>query len=243
MRVKTEAMSKSKETPFPSMLSLVEEVGPLAMMAKAQDLMMAGYRAGRETSGWQVADRTFDPARAMAKFVDGMIQPGVASWMTPASYTLAAASWLAMPWWMSPTVWTSLQNAATTPAEASPLANAAEAPIKLEQPANDIEAFLDVSAESATKAAVPFAAKPRAAKPKPAVPEKPDDLTILRGIGAKLQADLNKLGIVSLRQIAALSAEEQQDLSEKIGFPGRIARDAWVAQAQALTMVAERKRG
>ena len=48
---------------------------------------------------------------------------------------------------------------------------------------------------------------------------KPDDLTALRGIGAKLAASLNEIGIYHVDQIAALDAEGIDWLDENIpGF-------------------------
>ncbi len=61
-----------------------------------------------------------------------------------------------------------------------------------------------------------------------------DDLKAIRGIGAKMEAKLHELGITSLRQIAAFDEAEIERVSAGIAFPGRIARDRWVAQAEEL---------
>ena len=62
-------------------------------------------------------------------------------------------------------------------------------------------------------------------------PKKPDDLKAISGIGPKLEATLNGLGIWRLAQIASLSREEIAWLEDYLGLQGRIARDGWLAQA------------
>jgi predicted flap endonuclease-1-like 5' DNA nuclease len=62
-----------------------------------------------------------------------------------------------------------------------------------------------------------------------------DDLTRIHGIGPKLAAALEALGITSFRQVARMSAEDIAELDEALGvFPGRIERDDWVGGARAL---------
>ncbi|MBM3927599.1 MAG: hypothetical protein FJ335_03950 [Sphingomonadales bacterium] len=59
-----------------------------------------------------------------------------------------------------------------------------------------------------------------------------DDLTRLKGVGPKLAARLNELGITTYAQIAALSPAEAQALDAQLGsFQGRMTRDRWVEQA------------
>ncbi|MGR3570945.1 NADH-quinone oxidoreductase subunit E [Brevirhabdus sp.] len=65
---------------------------------------------------------------------------------------------------------------------------------------------------------------------------KADDLKQIRGIGPKLERQLNALGFYHLDQIAALSEEELIWLDDNLeGFRGRAGRDDWVGQAGALT--------
>ncbi len=62
-----------------------------------------------------------------------------------------------------------------------------------------------------------------------------DDLKRIRGIGPKIEAQLNALGIWHFDQIAGLNADEIAWIDSQLeGFQGRIERDDWVAQAQAL---------
>lgn len=82
------------------------------------------------------------------------------------------------------------------------------------------------------KAAAPRQERSR----KPAVlgrPAAPDDLKAISGIGPKLEKVLNDLGVWTYRQIADWSAAEIAWMDERLGFPGRIDRDGWVAQARA----------
>ena len=79
-------------------------------------------------------------------------------------------------------------------------------------------------AAAAPAEAAPAEAAPAEAAPNPALLDaprggKPDDLTALRGIGAKLAASLNEIGIYHVDQIAALDAEGIDWLDENIpGF-------------------------
>jgi predicted flap endonuclease-1-like 5' DNA nuclease len=62
----------------------------------------------------------------------------------------------------------------------------------------------------------------------------PDDLTKIRGIGQKLEATLNGLGIYYYRQIADWSDGDVEAMNAKLKFPGRIQRDDWCGQARRL---------
>jgi NADH-quinone oxidoreductase subunit E len=62
-----------------------------------------------------------------------------------------------------------------------------------------------------------------------------DDLKMIKGVGPKLEALLNRLGVWRFDQIAGWSAEEVAWIDDHLeGFKGRVARDDWVAQAQIL---------
>lgn len=67
-----------------------------------------------------------------------------------------------------------------------------------------------------------------------------DDLKMIKGVGPKLEAVLNDLGFFHYDQIAAWSADEIAWVDQNLkGFTGRVSRDNWVAQAQALASGAE----
>ncbi|UUP16215.1 dipeptide ABC transporter ATP-binding protein [Nitratireductor thuwali] len=65
-------------------------------------------------------------------------------------------------------------------------------------------------------------------------PRRPDDLKLISGIGPKLEAMLNELGIYTYAQIAAWKKAERQWVDEHLRFKGRIEREDWVKQAKAL---------
>ena len=72
---------------------------------------------------------------------------------------------------------------------------------------------------------------PRAAPVSPAAA----DLARLKGVGPKLIAQLNTLGVTSLAQIAAWNDAEIDRIDAQLGrFSGRIRQDDWVGQAQLL---------
>jgi predicted flap endonuclease-1-like 5' DNA nuclease len=84
-------------------------------------------------------------------------------------------------------------------------------------------------------------AKAEAETPQPGLllssrPDDCDDLQRISGIGAALEKALNELGIYRLRQIAALNETDIKWVDGNLrGFKGRIIRDAWVEQADALS--------
>jgi predicted flap endonuclease-1-like 5' DNA nuclease len=66
----------------------------------------------------------------------------------------------------------------------------------------------------------------------------PDDLTKIKGIGAKMETLCNRLGFWHFDQIAAWNTDEIAWVDDNLeGFKGRVTRDNWVAQAKALTGV------
>ena len=69
---------------------------------------------------------------------------------------------------------------------------------------------------------------------------KGDDLKMIKGVGPKLEALLNRLGFYHFDQIAAWQADEVAWVDQNLeGFKGRVSRDNWVAQAAALASGAE----
>ncbi len=61
-----------------------------------------------------------------------------------------------------------------------------------------------------------------------------DDLKTIKGIGPKLEATLNSLGIYHFDQIAAWSRGNVEWADTYLSFRGRIDRDDWIGQARAL---------
>lgn len=105
------------------------------------------------------------------------------------------------------------------------------------------------SAPASAEAPKPAAPKAKAAKadaaPKPKAAPKAekaaaaeagsaDDLKQLSGVGPALEKKLNEAGVTTLAQIAAWTEADIADMDEKLSFKGRIQREGWVEQAQAL---------
>lgn len=62
-----------------------------------------------------------------------------------------------------------------------------------------------------------------------------DDLKKIKGVGPKLEAMLNGMGIYHFDQVASWGASEQKWVDENLqGFKGRATRDKWVEQAKTL---------
>jgi len=61
-----------------------------------------------------------------------------------------------------------------------------------------------------------------------------DDLTHLTGIGPKLAAALAARGICTFAQLADWTEEQALAFDSELSLKGRVARDAWIAQARRL---------
>ena len=62
-----------------------------------------------------------------------------------------------------------------------------------------------------------------------------DDLKQIKGVGPKLEAMLNRMGVYHFDQIASWRAPEVAWVDENLeGFKGRVSRDNWVDQAKLL---------
>lgn len=84
--------------------------------------------------------------------------------------------------------------------------------------------------------------RPAPADPKPAGLDAPrggraDNLKQIKGIGPRIEASLNGLGIYHLDQIAAWTKANIDWVDGHLAFKGRIRREQWVAQAIELTKV------
>lgn len=62
-----------------------------------------------------------------------------------------------------------------------------------------------------------------------------DDLTKIKGIGPKLSAKLNALGIYHFRQIAHWNENEALWIDDHLSFKGRVDREKWIPQARGLS--------
>lgn len=70
--------------------------------------------------------------------------------------------------------------------------------------------------------------------------QKGDDLTLIKGVGPKLEKLLHRLGFFHFDQIAGWSEQEVLWVDQNLeGFKGRVSRDGWVAQARVLAQGSE----
>lgn len=65
-------------------------------------------------------------------------------------------------------------------------------------------------------------------------PDTVDDLKLISGIGPKLEGVLHGLGIYKFEQIAKWNKAERDWVDDYLKFKGRIERDEWLKQAEAL---------
>lgn len=128
-------------------------------------------------------------------------------------------------------------DAAPAAAQAySPAPTPATAPVA--QPAAPPPPPAEAVEDPAPQAAEPaVAVEPAPASPVPSspAPSSDDDLTRIKGLGPKLAALLQSLGITRFEQIAAWSDADVDRIDAQLGnFQGRIRRDNWIEQARFL---------
>ena len=96
-------------------------------------------------------------------------------------------------------------------------------------------ALADARAETACWRQIVVDIERNAPPPLLDAPGTPDDLKLIVGIGPVIERMLYQLGIGTYRQIARWSERDIDEIDARLPeFPGRIRRDAWVAQARAL---------
>lgn len=129
---------------------------------------------------------------------------------------------------------------------AKPVTDAAETDPSVKTPANDKQAaaanakVAGENADTAGAASGEADGQPRvslddANRPKGMErPAAPDDLKMISGVGPKIEGTLHELGIYTFAQVAAWNEAEQQWVDSYLKFKGRIQRDEWIKQADAL---------
>ena len=132
-----------------------------------------------------------------------------------------------------------------TPKPAAPKA-AAPAASATTKPAAKPKAAPKPKAAAKSKAAAKPKAPAKAAAPAATTGTRPaalsaarasgaDDLKMIKGVGPKLEALLNRLGFYHFDQVASWTADEVAWVDQNLeGFKGRVSRDNWVAQAKTL---------
>ena len=168
-------------------------------------------------------------ARKALNLPIGMTSP---LWLAFGAATTAGVAW----WWM--TRWTQALNIEAMASVAKVQVEAVEAFIEKESEVathavEAAEAVLEAAA--VIEPAAPVAPEPEIAPaPAPAPEILADDLTRLVGIGPKLAAALAERGVTTFAHLAAWSDEKARAFDAELSLKGRVARDAWIAQAKRL---------
>jgi predicted flap endonuclease-1-like 5' DNA nuclease len=146
-------------------------------------------------------------------------------WMQPVSVETPPMKVLPKP---EPEVEAAIEKAAELAPEvvAEAVEAVAEAPLAV------VEALVDAAPEP--KTVIEPVVEPLVVAP---VALEPDDLTLMTGIGPKMAAMLAEKGVTRFAQIAAWSEDEIATLDKEMKLMGRVAREAWVAQAKRLAGV------
>lgn len=151
------------------------------------------------------------------------------------------------PWAAAPEVWPVDLRRLTLP-DGLPLPLALPAPVHSEirlaltpvatPPFAVDDIWSDEDEPAASHGSLPPAPPPPAEDRPPAL-EGGDNLRRIKGIGQGFEKRLNQLGIYRYAQIAVWTERQQAWVSAELGFPGRVERDDWPAQAKRLGKGAE----
>jgi predicted flap endonuclease-1-like 5' DNA nuclease len=124
--------------------------------------------------------------------------------------------------------------ASKPPAKAAPASAVEPAPKSAPNPA-PVEPPASKAETPESPAEAPDAPKAGSAGPVESAPAEKDDLTQIKGVGPKLAALLNDLGIYRFDQIAGFTEADLASIDAQLGtFKGRPLRDGWIEQAKAL---------
>jgi large subunit ribosomal protein L21 len=92
----------------------------------------------------------------------------------------------------------------------------------------------DILTGGAKAVAKPKAEKPVAALAAPAADGKSDDISLVGGIGPKMEAGMRELGYHTFASIAAMSDDDIAKAEAHLKQKGRFAREEWIEQAKEL---------
>ena len=121
--------------------------------------------------------------------------------------------------------------------DAAPAKAAAAAPAVEEKADAPEEKAAPAKKAPAKKAAAPAAAAEADDSKRPAAMEQPDivdDLRLISGVGPKIEGLLHSIGVYKWEQISRWTEEERAWVDGFLKFKGRIDRENWVKQAEAL---------
>lgn len=192
---------------------MLQALTPLTRLAEtARDARQAAFQRAADVLG----DSALRVVSLQARFGAASLAVARHLWFGDAP-TAAPAPLVAAP------------AAAPAPAKAAP----AKAPAKktpTARPAPIVEAAATPIVETV---AAPVEAPAPVEPPAPIEAATPDDLTALKGIGPKLSAVLNAVGVTTYAQIAAWTPDDIVWFEDKLDFRGRVTREKWVEQAAA----------
>jgi large subunit ribosomal protein L21 len=99
-----------------------------------------------------------------------------------------------------------------------------------------IREILTGGAKPSAKAAAPKKAEaaPAAAAPLAAPIAGGDDISLIGGVGPKMEQGLHEMGITTFAEIAAWTADDVAKVEAHLKQKGRVAREEWIEQAKEL---------
>lgn len=124
-------------------------------------------------------------------------------------------------------------------AEAAPGGTEALEPVETIEAATEAaETAAESTAETAVETTAEAVADTATAAPAllyDAAPDVTDDLKLIKGVGPKLEAELNGMGIYTFAQVASMNEANLAWIDDNLTtFKGRSVRDDWIGQANKL---------
>ena len=120
-------------------------------------------------------------------------------------------------------------------AEAAPGGTEALEPAETGEAATEAAETIDETAVETTAEAVAETATVAPALLYDAAPDVTDDLKLIKGVGPKLEAELNGMGIYTFAQVASMNEANLAWIDDNLTtFKGRSVRDDWIGQANKL---------
>lgn len=139
-------------------------------------------------------------------------------------------------WWLSARKKNATDKVGTEPPEPIAAPSVAAAPPPAVPPV-DVPAAANDAVAKDLVSELSDAGEANARQKTPAIAEAgpPDNLLLLKGLGPKVNAILNDLGVTRFAQIAAWDDADISEIDPKLGtFAGRIVKENWVDQARLL---------
>jgi len=216
---------RTVSAPKPGLTSLSDET---AVLKTTRDRQAAEARAAEEAAAASADNAEVPPSNAAKPKTDAPETNGTVKSPSPKKASAGAEDAVSV----APPIDKVAANKAEPTVEGEDKQRKSQS-AKSEQPEKKSPELTSEKAAKPSKAEKPALDDPR----RPVGIEKPetaDDLKLISGVGPKIEGILHSLGIHTFAQIATWNDDHREWVDSYLNFKGRIDRDEWVKQAEAL---------